>query len=152
MIPCTRASKVKQIGLDFARFGSDETAIYRRSGNAIAESFIRAKVDPNDAVDHAVNMMRRASWRPSDTWFIGDAGGMGQGVMGNFHKQGLNLVEFHNGGKPTDNQYANKITQAYFELGKALRARERYLPFDQTLVNQLAGRQYFLNAKNKLIL
>jgi hypothetical protein len=152
LIPCTKLSTAKQLGIDFARFGGDESAIYRRSGNAIVESFVKSKVDPEDALAKAVQMMTLAGWRRDDTWFIADAGGLGQGMMGGMHRQGLRVVEFHNGGRAQDSQYANKITQAYFELAKMLRAKEAYMPYDRTLVTQLSGRQYYLNTKGKLIL
>lgn len=152
LIPCTRLSTAKTMGLDFARFGGDESTIYRRSGEAIVESFVRGNIDPNDLCDKAFDMQRKAHWKDSDCWYIADAGGMGQGVMANFHRAGKRVTEFHNGGSPTDRQYANKITQAYFEMAKKVRRHEMYLPKDHVLIQQLSSRQYHTNAKGKLIL
>ena len=97
-------------------------------------------------------MQADAGWRDNDTWFVADAGGMGQGVMANFHDAGKQVVEFHNGGKPTDPAYANKITQAWFHFARIARARKMYIPRDNRLIEQLGTRQYFTDNKGKLIL
>lgn len=152
LIPSTRLSQVKSFGIDFARFGGDESAIYRRSGEAIVESFVKPNIDPNDLCDKAFDMQLKAHWRDQDCWFVADAGGLGQGVMGNFYRALKRLTEFHNGGSPTDRQYANKVTQAYFEMAKKVKQHAMYLPRDHVLIQQLSSRQYTTNIKGKLIL
>ncbi len=142
----------RQIGGDLARFGGDESVIFRRSGQAIMEWKHYAHVDPNHVVNDAFRMQADAGWRNSDTWFVFDAGGMGQGVMGNFHDAGKQIVEFHFGGKATETQYANKVTQAWFHFARLARARQVYIPRDNRLIQQLSTRQYFTDAKGKLVL
>jgi hypothetical protein len=142
----------RQFGLDFARFGGDESVIYRRSGQAVMEWERFAHTDPNHVVKHAFRMQADAGWRDSHTWFVGDAGGMGQGVMGNFHDAGKQIVEFHNGGKATEQDYGNKITQAWFHFARIARAENCYIPRDNRLIQQLSTRQYFTDNKGKLVL
>lgn len=142
----------KQFGIDLARFGGDESIIYRRSGQAIVEFRRFAHVDPNDVVDEAFRMQSDAGWRDSDCWFVCDAGGMGQGVMNNFYRAGKNLVEFHNAGVSTEQDYANKITQAWFHVAKKARQHSIAIPKDNMLLQQLCTRQYYTNKKGKLIL
>ena len=152
MIPMSQLNSRRQFGIDFARFGGDESVILRRAGNAIVQRWWRARVDPNDVVDLAFKMQHDARWRDEQTWFVGDAGGMGQGVMGNFHRAGKQIVEFHNGGKSNERDYENKITQAWFNMAKLVRSRECYLPRDNRLIHQLSARQYFTTKKGKLVL
>lgn len=146
--------RIRQFGMDFARFGGDESSIFRRSGNAIVEHWWRARVDPNDVVDKAFRMESEAGWTQNKhgVWYIADAGGMGQGVMGNFHRAGKKIVEFHNAGRAQKADYDNKITQAWFELAQKVRKSECYIPRDNILLRQLSSRQYYTNRKGKLVL
>jgi phage terminase large subunit len=153
LLPCMRINpSVKQFGLDFSRFGGDESAIFRRSGNSIVEWWWGAKVDPNDVVDKAFRMQIEAGWRDNMCRYVADAGGMGQGVMGNFHRANKHVVEFHNNGKAAKADYDNKITQGWFQLARMLREDKACLPKDNILMRQLSTRQYFVNNKGKLVL
>lgn len=158
MLKCAQLARpdgylpARQIGGDLARFGGDESVLFRRSGQAIIEWEFYAHVDPNHVVNRAFRMQADAGWRDDDTWFVFDAGGMGQGVMGNFHDAHKQIVEFHNGGKATEVDYANKITQAWFHFARLVRAQEVYIPRDNRLIQQLATRQYFTDLKGRLIL
>lgn len=153
LLPCMKINPhIRQIGIDLARYGGDESAIFRRSGNSIVEHWWGPKVDPNDVVDRAFRMQAEANWRNEKCLYIADAGGIGQGVMGNFHRAGRQLVEFHNNGKATDRNYDNKITQGWFHLAKLLRQGQACLPKDNILMRQLSTRQYATTKKGKLIL
>lgn len=152
MVPMSKLSGVKQFGMDFARFGGDESVVVRRSGLAVVEKFWRARIDPNDAVDLAFRMQSDARWKDADTMYVADAGGMGQGVMRNFHQAGKQICEFHNGSKSGKRDYDNRITEAYFSLAKLIRNHGCYLPRDNRLIQQLSGRQYYTTRKGKLIL
>lgn len=143
----------KQIGIDFARFGGDENTVYRRSGNAIVEWYRYPHTDPADVVDKAFEMQIRAGWKDSECWYVGDAGGMGQGVMHKFYRAKKNIVEFHNGGTAINSkEYANKITEAWFQMARLVRAQKVYIPDDNILIQQLSTRRYYTNNKGKLIL
>ena len=132
----------KQFGIDFARFGSDESIIYQRQGNAIIEWRKYVKTDPNDVVDHSFVMQIDYDWDDADTHFVADAGGMGQGLMANFYRAGKKLVEFHNGGKSADRRFKNRLSEAWFNLRKLVRARQCHLPDDPVLLRQLETRKY----------
>lgn len=143
----------KQFGLDFARFGGDESTLYRRSGNAIIEYKVFTHSEPASVVDLAFRMQHEAQWTNSEAWFIADAGGMGQGVMSQFYRASRNVVEFHNGGRAIESkQYANRITEAWFQLAKKVKARRAALPKDGQLIQQLSTRQYYTNKQGLLIL
>lgn len=142
----------KRFGMDLARYGDAESAIYRRSGLAVVENRIFVKTDPNDVVDRAFEMQARTDWNNKDCTYVVDAGGMGQGVMRNFHKSGRQVHEFHTGGSPRDPQYANKMTEAFFHVAKLAREGKMYIPNDYMLIQQLSSRLYFINKKGKIIL
>lgn len=160
MLRCARIERAhayggglaKQFGIDLARFGSDESIIYRRSGQSIVQQRRFAHTDPNDVVDEAFRMQIEAGWSNDQCWFVCDAGGMGQGCMANFYRAGKQLVEFHNGSKATEVDYANKVTQAWFHFARKARLGAVSIPKDNHLVQQLCSRQYFTDKHGRLIL
>lgn len=133
----------KQIGIDFARYGSDESAIYQRSGHAVIAHEIFVKQDPNDVVSKAFTMQRDFSWQDEETQYVADADGMGQGVMIDFHRARKTVLEFHAHGVSYDPQFADKITEAFFCVASLVSARKLYIPNDPILIQQLSARQYF---------
>jgi hypothetical protein len=135
-----------------ARYGDAESVIYKRSGLAVLENKVYVKTDPNDVIDKAFEMQRKNDWKNRECTYIVDAGGMGQGVMRNFHNTGRQVLEFHTGGTPRDNQYANKMTEAFFHVAKLSREGHMFLPNDYRLIQQLSSRLYFINKKGKIIL
>jgi hypothetical protein len=145
-------SPAKQFGIDFARFGGDESVLYRRSGQAIVEWERFAHTEPARVVDLAFRQQVEARWRNASCWYVADAGGMGQGIMHRFHDAEKQIVEFHNGGKATERDYANKITQAWFHFARKVRAGDACIPKDPRLIEQLSTRQYFTDLKGRLIL
>lgn len=143
----------KAIGIDIARFGSDESVIYRRSGLAVVETKILVKTEPMSVVEAAFRMQADAGWTDDETWYIPDADGMGQGVMAMFSRAGKKFLEFHNNGKSSRKEYLNKITEAYFVLAKLSRERKLHIPNDELLIQQLSSRLYDVNnPKGKLAL
>lgn len=135
----------RQFGIDFARFGSDRSVIYRRSGLALVEAATFAKTEPDVVVARAFEMQKRAGWGDSECVFVPDAGGMGQGVMHVFYRAGKKVNEFHNGGTAYDaKQYYDRITEAMFELGALAKHRAISIPNDPHLIRELSTRQYHI--------
>ena len=160
-------SEKRVIAIDFARFGSDESCIVRRQGHAILDVTTYARREPTFVVEQAFAMQRKARWGDRDTMYVVDAGGMGQGVLGRFHECDKNVFEFHNAGKSSKTDYANKITEAYFKVRELVRARRLHLPEDKPFtgkpgevvsivmekaIEQLSSRLYLTDNKGKLIL
>ncbi|MFG0318398.1 MAG: hypothetical protein ACF8XB_14085 [Planctomycetota bacterium JB042] len=143
----------KQFGIDFARYGSDESVVYRRLGNAIVESAHFSKTDPADVVDRAYRMQLEAHWRDRSCWYVADATGMGQGIMHKFHRARKQTYEFVNNSRAFNSrEFENRITEAWFDFARRVRAREVYIPRDNRLIQQLSTRQYFTNKKGQLVL
>lgn len=156
LIPMTRLHPpgrvVRQFGIDFARFGGDENTVFRRQGAAIVEHWCRARIDPNDALDLAFRMQEDAGWKDIETTYVADAGGMGQAMMRHFYTAGKKIIEFHSAGGSSEMGYANRISQAWFQMAKRVKQQQCYLPKDRLLLQQLSTRQYYTNLKGKLVL
>jgi phage terminase large subunit len=143
----------QQFGIDYARFGSDESVIYAREGNAITDFKFYSHTDPNLVTREAFRMQIEKGWSDNNTWFIADAGGMGQGCMFNFYEADKLLHEFHNAGRPANGaEYDNKITEAWFELSHLMKNHQVHIPNDSILIQQLTSRKYLTTNKGKLII
>jgi hypothetical protein len=148
-----RGAGRKQIGIDFARFGADESVIARVSGWALMNLEIFSQVEPSATVARAFGLQIESAWKDKETLYVGDADGMGQGVMDMFYTAHKNVVEFHTNGKPKDpGTYANKMTEAWFEFAQQLRLGNIYLPNDPTLLEQLGNRLYLIRRTDGCII
>ncbi|MBL4769490.1 MAG: hypothetical protein JKY94_17590 [Rhodobacteraceae bacterium] len=146
-----RATRDKQFGVDFARFGDDASVMYRRSGLAIVDQHIKYKSEPIEIVRHSFKRQERAKWHNRECQFVADAGGVGQGLMHNFIEADKRLFEFHFGGRAMDSRkYDDAATEAFFHLGHLVKQRKVYIPKDHQLISELSNRQYYFTNKNKL--
>jgi hypothetical protein len=142
-LECARSGNQKVISIDFARFGTNETVIYQRMGNAIIDYKVLNRVEPAFAVSTAFEMQRKAGWSDDECLFVPDATGMGQGVLFMFYGENKRIYEFHNGGKATQSRaYKNRITEAWFSFRKKLLSERICLPPDDRLIKQLVARKY----------
>jgi len=141
----------RQIGLDIARFGDDESVIGRRHGNALVSTRVFHHVEPMNVVDEAFRMQHDAFWKDEDTWYVPDADGIGGGAMALFYEAQKNVMEFHSLNHSINNQYENRITEAWFNLASLCKKGKCYLPKDPLMIQQLTTRQYFVNRKGKIV-
>jgi phage terminase large subunit len=156
-IPMIQAAKMrgtlrydKAFGIDFARYGSDESVIYRRSGLAIVEKAIFAHTEPIEVLNEAFKMQQRAGWSDKDCIYVVDAGGMGQGVLGYLYQHRKRVHEFQSNHKASQPDYADKITEAYFHVARLAKQRKLHIPADEHLLLQLCSRLYETDGKTKL--
>jgi hypothetical protein len=153
----TAARYARQIGLDFARFGGDENVVVRRQGGSVVQWAFWPHTDPNEVVEHAFDWQHAAGWTDKQTQYVADAGGMGQGVMHNFHSKNKRLFEFHTQASAFDSQtYGNRMTEAWFLLREQMREIENgggcCFPSDVLLQRQLTTRQYYMDRKGRIVL
>lgn len=134
---------VRQFGLDLARFGSDESVVVARMGQAEVGKRWFSKREPADVIRDAFEWQREMGWKNDETVFCVDAGGMGQGVMHLFHESGRQVFEFHSGGDAFEgHRFRHAITEAYWNLRMMTRTRSLFLREDATTFNQLVSRRY----------
>ncbi len=137
----------KALGIDLARFGGDESTIYRRSGHSIVEWVTFSHKSPLDVLREAMKMQTRANWSNKQCVYVVDATGIGQGAIDLLHENDKRVYEFHAGGKSSDRAYDNKVTEAYFHVAKLAKARRLHLPDDEHLIFQLGSRLYQTDEK-----
>lgn len=160
---CTKTSRVgcagisdilpsyRAIGIDLARFGGDDSVIAVRQGLAIIHYRAFQKVDPNIVVEEAFVKQQELGWRNEDVWYVPDAGGLGQGVMHNFHRAKKLTLEFHTQSRPKDSSmFADRYSEAWFNLRYLTRERIVHIPNDVRLLKQLSTRQYVVDKKGKI--
>lgn len=141
----------KAIGVDYARFGGDESVVARRAGLAIVDFRIFVKTEPIVVTDFAFRLQRDSNWSDEDCWYIPDAGGMGQGVVYSYHEAGKNVLEFHTQGRAADSSmFADIYSEAWWQLRNLVREHIVRLPNDARLLKQLSTRQYYTDRKGKL--
>jgi len=125
----------EQIGIDVARFGDDNTVMYRRVGLKTIERRGWNGQDTQRTAKEAWDMARQD---PTMLLVVDDTG-VGGGVTDRLRELGAKVIGFNAGGSPADRQkYVNAITEIWFEFPIA----EADIPNDAELMRQLSGRQY----------
>lgn len=143
----------RTFGIDFARYGGDESVIYQMSGCAVVDYKTFVHTDPSKVVRESFDMQRKLGWADDDCWYIFDANGIGEGVAHMFYEAGKQVHEFRGQHRPYHRDFKNAITEAYFGVRRLARARELHIPDDPRLVEQLSARHYFTSRTDgKIIL
>lgn len=154
LIGCASITEVlpvsKAIGIDYAAFGHDESVVARRSGLAIVKFKVFKGKDPRDVTDWAFREQYDAGWKNNECIYVPDMGGLGAGIRHAYPEAGKHWIPFHTQGSPADTQYADKMTEAWFNLRSLVQVGIVHLPKDQRLLQQLATRQYYLTKDGKL--
>ncbi len=162
LIACTKTSLMgcagiidilphnKAIGIDYARYGSDESCVARRLGLAIVNYKVFVKVDPRNVTDYAFRLQYDSSWKDKDCWYIPDAGGMGQGIAHSFWEAGKQVLEFHTQSRPYDTMFSDQYSEAWWNLRNLVKEHICHLPNDPRLLKQLSTRQYYMDRKGKI--
>lgn len=141
----------KAIGIDYARFGGDESVVARRAGLAIVDFRTFTKTEPALVTDFAYRLQHDSNWKNRECWYIPDAGGMGQGLMNSFYEAGKNVLEFHTTGRAHDSDmFADIYSEAWWNLRNLVREHIVRIPNDSRLLKQLSTRQYYTDRKGKL--
>jgi len=135
------------MGVDVARFGSDESVIYFRQGRD-AESQGIHRYRGIDTMALAGEIARLNQEKNPDTIFI-DGGGVGGGVVDRCRQLAMEVVEVNFGAKATQHGYANMRAQMWGNLKDAIRDGIR-LPDDEDLRQDLTGVEYGYNIRNDI--
>lgn len=145
----------KQVGIDIARQGGDETVIFFREGGCVVDYRVWNRTptfEPADAIRWAFKRQIELGWKDHETIYVFDAGGMGQGVIHLFRDADKEYFPFHTNGRASrPREYANKITEAFFQVSQRARRGHLHMPNDGLLVAQLTNRHYTIQEKDAAI-
>lgn len=133
-----------EIGVDVARFGQDNSVITKRKGFKVLDLQKVHGYNTQEVAGLAWDMAER-----NPAILIKIDIGYNQGVYDLLNEWGANVVPVNFGGKASEPDiYANCAAEMFFELP----LKSLYLPKElltQTLLEDLAERQYFYNAKGQ---
>jgi len=146
----------RQFGLDYARFGDDESVKVKRFGEAMLDMSYFMGLEPRNLNRSAMKDQVEMGWSNQETVFCADANGMGDGVMIDFHEAGRRVHEFKAQHKAKRSQeFANKATESWFQFAKkcheaASGGKPVHLLNDPMMFEQLSTRQYKMSSKGLL--
>jgi phage terminase large subunit len=153
-IPGRHAWEDVEIGVDVARYGDGETAIYSRIGNVIQEEAIFNKRDLMYVVGKIVDVY--SNYKGKRVVINIDDSGMGGGVtdrlkeLAEQHTINATVVGVNNGSKPKEERYLNKGCEMWFFMKEWL--QEGKIPNDNKLIAQLTTRKYGINSSGKHVI
>jgi phage terminase large subunit len=141
----TDDSGVCEIGLDVARFGSDETAFCIRQGGRVLPIEAHRGWDTTTTAGRARQLVNEHGASAIKV----DDGGVGGGVTDMLNEGCSAEVIPCNFGATGDEYYDNAATMWHATLRDMMQAGELALPEDEDLIAQLTTRQYKITSKGK---
>ena len=142
------ADGVKQLGVDVARFGSDESVIAFRHGPVVR---IVHAMQGNDTMTLAGHVAIQYRERGATQAKI-DVVGVGGGVVDRCRENGIEVVDLISGSKARDSErFLNAKAEWYWGFREALEAGEVDLdPNDEELLTQLSSIHYYIDSRGKI--
>jgi hypothetical protein len=145
--------------MDVARFGGDETVVGQfRKGHCIKmESW--ARTSTNQCSDILFERTKHRSDNLTVARIVVDEPGVGSGVVDTARRDGLAITPYHGGltmKKDLDpdedvRMFANRRSRDWWYVRRLMEKRERVIPADEELINQLASVKYdYVNEKIKV--
>jgi hypothetical protein len=138
----------KFICCDPARFGDDETTIFRYEDTRIVEEIIFGQKD----LHYTSGKLNRLSLDNGDLTIIVDGDGLGAGIIDNLAAYGRTVIEHRGSGKAFDDEkYFNVRAECWDKTGKMFcdqdiefkaRTKDSYRYDDPKLVSQLCTPRY----------
>lgn len=145
------------IGVDAARYGDNDAAMYIKKGKKFLDTKIYPKSDGNDLADGVQFLIDQ--YRKDDSLMVHvkiDITGVGSSCYDSLKKRKLKNVKLYAinfGGKievKNKDQYANVATEMYFEARDAIPTME-LLPDDETCFTELSRREYRVDSNSRYI-
>lgn len=138
-------------GLDVARYGTDETCIYRDRGGVIRLQFVGSKQDTTATTGVALKLLKD---RRGAVPMVVDSIGVGAGVYDNLNNDGQPVEEFVASAKPIEkDRFVNKRAELYWTFREDMEAGEIDLPpdgEDDELISQLGSIRWYLDRKGRI--
>lgn len=149
-IPLQGAEAV--LGVDVARFGDDDSVIYRRQSGVARRAY---KVNGRPTTHIAGKVIELCQADPLIETVVVDTVGVGAGVFDMLKEQQrmipkVKLVPFVGGAKAHRDRYANRIAEAWWRMREAFVAGMIDIEDDDALISQITTRTYELQRDSKI--
>ena len=143
----TEGDARKSVGCDVARFGEDETVIFKSVGNTYE---LAEHVNKQPTNETAGRLIRVA--KDSDSEFVAvDDTGVGGGVTDMLREQGMSVVPVNFGAAAEDSErFANLKAEIFWCLREDFEKSRISIPNDTVLINQLASIKYAMTSKGQI--
>lgn len=138
-----------EIGIDVARFGTNETVLAVRKGAKVIEIQGLRKRDTMEVAGLAIQLLRQ---HRAERIKI-DAVGLGAGVYDRLLEQGFPVIAIESGaGARESEKYSNVRAELWDGLLTRFRSGDIFLPPDQVLSAQLSSVKYSYNSRGQLVI
>lgn len=145
------ASGPTELGVDVARYGSDQSVIVKRKGPVVEILKTIQKSDLMELTGQVIQAIRSTGATMTKI----DSVGIGAGVYDRLNEQDFTVLEMQAGGQSSDrDQFVNARAEWYWGL------RERFdpitaaisIPDDDELISQLANIRYKINSRGQVLI
>jgi len=145
-----QVKKPPVIGVDVARFGSDETVLMLLRDELVVETRAYIGRDLMQTCGEILRMKRDHGLDETALVVVDDVG-LGGGVTDRLREQGQHVMAFKGGAKARDsNQFLNRRAEAWWFLREELREGRLCLPDDDLLKSQLSSVRYNPRSDGKI--
>jgi hypothetical protein len=138
------------LGVDVARFGTDETVIYVRRGPVARLVHAGAQEDTMQTTGRVVRALAETGATRAQV----DAVGIGAGVVDRLREMGKPVVEMQASEAASDpERFANRRAEWYWALRERFEAGEIDLdPADEVLAAQLTAIKYRIDSRGRIVI
>lgn len=148
-----KGNETGTFGADIARFGADETCVYRNRGGRIRLVYSKHKQDTTKTSE---DLERLCKDRNREVPMQVDADGLGAGVYDLMAKNSMPVVEFRGGRKAYDSKrFKNRRAEVYWMFRVMCEDGEIDLPEhgeDDDLIAQLGSIKWELDSKGLILI
>jgi hypothetical protein len=138
-----------EVGVDVARYGSDESVIFARRGAFAYEPYVYRQLDTIELAGRVLEVVQKLKRFDERPIVRVDVVGLGAGVADQLKRcEGIELVEVNVGESATIDTYARKRDEVVFALRDWLRAGGA-IPPDPRLENELVAPTYAIDVRGK---
>lgn len=148
-------SAPSELGVDVARYGSDETVVMHRAGPVVRTVLVMPMSDTMEVAGRVIQLRRELGARVAKV----DAVGLGAGVFDRIAeldreaKRYDAVEEMQSGARAEDpERFANTRAEWYWGLRKRFEEGDIDLEDDEVLVQQLADLKYKVNSRGQTII
>jgi hypothetical protein len=144
-----------RLGVDIARYGEDETVMYRREGAWLRLHRAHSKTDTMVTTGHIVKARDEINTEtPIQAYveIVVDDVGVGAGVLDRLLELGVDVVGFNGGEAPFDKErFINRRAELYWMLREMFEAGEIDIdPDDDQLAAQLDSIRWTLDSRGRI--